>query len=226
MKKEISFSGWRKWFGLGAGLFLLPSLVLNIFLFQKTMTERRAGVRVISVLDGDTFVIEGNQRIRLKMLDSPEISFCLGQEAKEKLASLVMGKEVVLEEPIVDNFGRIMALVYVGRELINQKILEAGLARLEGRSSQSREILQEAYDAARLAKKGIFSPLCSQEENLENPDCLIKGNIDKADGKKFYHLPGCPQYSQVIVEKDLGEAWFCSEKAARDSGFKKASTCP
>ena len=226
MKRRVFFSGWRKWFGLGAGLLLLPSLALNIFLFQKTTTERKAEVRVISVLDGDTFVIEGNQRIKLKMIDSPEINFCLGQEAKEELVSLVMGKEVILEEPIVDNFGRIMALVYVDRKLVNQKILEAGLGRFEGQSSQASEILKTAYNGARQAKKGIFSPLCYQEKNLENPDCLIKGNIDKAEGDKFYHLPGCPQYSQVIVEKDLGEDWFCSEKEAKDSGFKKASTCP
>jgi hypothetical protein len=30
----------------------------------------------------------------------------------------------------------------------------------------------------------------------------------------------------VIVEKDLGEDWFCTEKEAIKAGFTKASNCP
>jgi len=222
-KRKVGFN-WPKWLGLGAGLLLVPSIFLNIFFFQKKVISEQ-GIKVVSILDGDTLVIEGTQRVKLIMVDSPEIDLCLGEEAKEKLESLVEGKDVILKEPIVDNFGRIMALVYVDDLLVNQEILSAGLGRFEGRESQVREKLELAYKNAREGEKGIFSPICHQVENFDNSDCLIKGNIDKADGKRYYHLPECPQYSQTIVEKDLGEDWFCSEREAKKAGFVKSKTC-
>ena len=54
---------------------------------------------------------------------------------------------------------------------------------------------------------------------------VIKGNIDKATYEKFYHLPECKHYNQVIMELDIGEKYFCSEKEAKKAGFKKASGC-
>jgi hypothetical protein len=64
-------------------------------------------------------------------------------------------------------------------------------------------------------------------QNTQHPTCIIKGNIDKnkyTDNKKYY-LPGCAQYDFTIVEKDIGEDWFCTEKEAIQAGFVKAETC-
>lgn len=77
-------------------------------------------------------------------------------------------------------------------------------------------------DAPEYNRLGIFS-LCKE---LPNPSCNIKGNIDKNTYKKFYHLPGCKQYNQIIIDKDLGEKYFCTEQEASKAGFIKASGCP
>ncbi|MFH0762508.1 MAG: hypothetical protein V1925_01290, partial [Candidatus Omnitrophota bacterium] len=59
-----------------------------------------------------------------------------------------------------------------------------------------------------------------------NPKCVIKGNYDKNSSLSNYYFPGCPQYEFTIVEKDLGENWFCTEKEAQAAGFTKAKNCP
>jgi hypothetical protein len=44
--------------------------------------------------------------------------------------------------------------------------------------------------------------------------------------KKYYHLPGCKQYGQIVIEKDIGERYFCSVTEAAKAGFLKSAGCP
>jgi len=212
---------WRVWLGF---LILIPSLLLNYYLWQKTAGSE-SGSLVVNVLDGDTFVLETSQRVRLAGLNAPEVDFCGGQEAKEKLESLVMEKRVILREPVVDNWGRIIALVYVGNQFINEEVLKEGWGYYTSDKNSQREVLKTTAHLAQEEEKGVFSPRCYQKENPEDPDCQIKGNIDKNSGDKIYHFPGCRQYEQTIVEKSLGEQWFCTEKEALKAGFKKSKNC-
>ena len=205
-------------------LLLIPSLILNVFLFQK-IQKGGEGIRVIGVIDGDTFVLEGKVRLRLRHIDAPELEFCGGKEAKEKLESLVKEKEVVLKERILDQRGRPMALVYVGSTLVNEEILKSGWARYHSDNSSQKSVLKAAQESAKEKGIGIFSPKCLQKKNLENPKCAIKGNIHER-GTRIYHFPGCAQYDFVIVEKDIGEGWFCSEEEAQKAGFERSKRCP
>ena len=100
-----------------------------------------------------------------------------------------------------------------------------GLGVPDYQKSSQRDILTRTYHQARDSKKGIFS-LCKETGSPPDPNCVIKGNIDKSTYEKFYHLPGCKQYGQVVIDKDIGEGYFCSEKEAQVAGFKKASGCP
>lgn len=213
----------RYWFGIG-GLGLILSLLFNLFLFQKLQNVQETNV-VKEVLDGDTMVLSWGQRVRLRDVDAPEIDFCSGQEAKEKLEELVLDKRITLEDAFSDKMGRIIAFVYVGDVFVNEELVKEGWARFDGHKSSHSEILKAAFQSAQGEERGIFSPLCHQTENLDNPKCSIKGNIDKNSGEKTYHFPGCSEYQRTIVEKDLGEDWFCSEKEAQEAGYKKAANC-
>ncbi|OGV89560.1 hypothetical protein A2Z41_01205, partial [Microgenomates group bacterium RBG_19FT_COMBO_39_10] len=181
---------WKVWLGF---LILIPSLLLNYYLWQKTGGSE-SGSLVVNVLDGDTFVLETSQRVRLAGLDAPEVDFCGGQEAKGKLESLVMEKRVILREPVVDNWGRIVALVYVGNQFINEEVLKEGWGYYNSDKNSQREVLKATAHLAQEREKGVFSPRCYQKENPEDPNCQIKGNIDKNSGDKIYHFPGCRQY--------------------------------
>ncbi|MBU4210379.1 thermonuclease family protein [Patescibacteria group bacterium] len=220
MKGNKSF--WLKIIG---GIMLVGSLVLNVFFYSENK-RLTPGIKVIGVIDGDTIVLDGKVRLRLRQVDAPELEFCGGKEAKEKLEELVGGEKVVLEEKILDQMGRDMALVYVKNKLINEELLAGGWVKYHSDSTSKKEDLKKAGELARKEKRGIFGPECRQMENLENPECVIKGNIDPSTQEKKYYLPGCVQYKFTVVEKNVGEKWFCSEKEAQEAGYVKSKRCP
>lgn len=179
----------------------------------------------MGVIDGDTLVLEGKVKVRLRSLDAPELKYCGGPEAKLELEKLVSGKKVVVKEEIIDQQGRPMALIYVGGVLVNLEMLKSGWARFHSDSTSLRAQLKKAADKVKEKSLGIFSPKCYQKTNPNNSKCVIKGNLDKDANKKIYYFPGCSQYEFTIIEKDLGEDWFCTEKEAREAGFTRAETC-
>lgn len=206
-------------------ILLIPSLVLNVFLLLRTNTTKDRGVKVIEVLDGDTLLLDNKTKLRLRHLDAPELNFCGGLEAKKILSDLVKGKQVIISEQLPDQYGRAMALVTLGNVLINEKLLASGWVRYHSDLSSKEEILKEVASRAKEEKKGIYSSLCLEDKNTKNPNCQIKGNIDKNGTSRKYYLPNCAQYKFTLVEKDLGEDWFCTESQAQKAGFTKAETC-
>ena len=212
-------------FSLPLLLILGSSLILNFFFFQKIQTYKE-GISVLGVIDGDTLVLEGKVRLRLRNLDAPELEYCGGAEAKAELEKWVSGKKVVVKEEIIDQRGRPMALIYAEGVLVNLEMLKSGWARFHSDSTSVRSQLKETADKAKEKSLGIFSPKCYQKTNPKNSKCNIKGNLDKDANKKIYYFPGCSQYEFTIIEKDLGEDWFCTEKEAQRAGFTRAETCP
>lgn len=196
------------------------SLLANFTLLQKI----NSGSLVAEVVDGDTFQLKSGQRVRLMGVDAPEYDRCAGPEAKDRLKELILGKQVRLAESAPEEFGRDLALVYVGDILVNKVMLEEGWGRPDYRKNSQREILTAAYHQAQGNKIGFFS-LCLSS-TPPKPACNIKGNIDQATYAKFYHLPGCRHYQEVVLNLAFGEQWFCSEKEALAAGFKKAAGCP
>jgi len=182
-------------------------------------------LKVIEVLDGDTFVTNNGAHIRLYAANSPELTNCYGPESKKYLTSLILNRKVTLLEPRGDAYGRVMALVYVGDELVNLDLVKNGYSRYDGETSSQSELFKAANTYVRENKLGIYSSKCYQSENLKNPNCNIKGNIDKGYGTKIYQRPDCPEYSSTIVELSLGEQWFCTEAEAISAGFTPSAHC-
>lgn len=200
--------------------FLLFSLGLNIYFFRQI----RSGNTVIEVIDGDTFQLKSGKRVRLLGVDAPEYNRCGGEEGKKRLEELILGKIVKLDEETPEAYGRSLALVYAGSVFVNKVMLKEGWGRTDYRKNSQREVLTAAYHLAENEKRGILSNLCRQSGQVTG--CNIKGNIDKNTYEKFYHLPGCRHYDEVVIEKDIGEGYFCTEEEASAAGFKKASGCP
>lgn len=181
--------------------------------------------RVVEVVDGDTFFIANRQPIRLYGLDAPELANCFGKEAERELGRLILNKDVELREILSEGIGRrILAMVYVEGELINEHLIKNGFARYRGQGNTVTQTLKDAGGYARQQALGIYSPRCYQ---LTPPDskCPIKGNIDHIKKTKSYYPPSCKIYNSVEVERYLGDGWFCSEKEAKAAGYTLASTC-
>lgn len=210
------------------GVIFIVSLSLNIFLgYTVKMQNKTNLVKVLGVIDGDTVVLENKTRLRLRQIDAPEPELCGGSQAKELLESYVQNKSIRIEEQIPDQTGRAMALISVGDIEINEKLLASGWVRYHSDNTSQTPRLKEVSQLAKIKKVGIFSELCLQTINSDNPKCIIKGNLEnkRTSGRKLYYLPSCAQYTFVQIEKDLGEQWFCSEKEASSAGYIKASTC-
>ncbi len=97
----------------------------------------RGPYRVTRVLDGDTIVLDNGETVRLIVADDPEIHQPeipvqrFGEEATEFLKRVAEGFECTLEyEPnnIRDQYGRLLAYVFVGDRLANAEIIRRGYA--------------------------------------------------------------------------------------------------
>ncbi|MBL7068807.1 MAG: thermonuclease family protein [Candidatus Omnitrophica bacterium] len=83
--------------------------------------------KVTRIIDGDTFEVSPNWKfegqtgnvVRPRGHDAPEWGQPGYQEAKDKLASLILGKEVELKNPIGLTYDRLLCDVYYnGKRLI------------------------------------------------------------------------------------------------------------
>jgi len=72
-----------------------------------------APYRVARVIDGDTFVVEGPDevrvRIRLRRVNAPELDEPGGPEAKAALEERILGKRIHLKSYAIDKYGRTIA---------------------------------------------------------------------------------------------------------------------
>jgi len=203
---------------------IVLSILLFISVFYNISLSRKIDIdlTVTEVVDGDTFVLENDQRVRLRGLDGPETGRCGSKAAKDRLTELVEGKQIHLKNTIVDSYGRTLAHVYQGSVFVNEVMLEEGLARIQDEGTEAHEAFTAASKRAREAGLGIYSPTC---RSTIPPDksCVIKGNI--RSGKKLFYRPTCEFYNQVVVDTSFGDIWFCTESEAKQEGFNLAETC-
>lgn len=97
---------------------------------------------VIRVVDGDTFVVNYNgkdEKVRLIGVDTPESVHPNGEKNTEfgKTVSsyskqMLTGKQVVLEFDVDerDQYGRLLAYVYIDGQMYNKLLLEKGYAKI------------------------------------------------------------------------------------------------
>jgi len=125
--------------------------------------------RVRHVIDGDTVVMQDNQRVRLIGVDAPEIENrkygrkgeYFGKDAKYFLNELVRGKQVRLErdQEEFDRYGRLLAYLYLeDGTLVNKKLIEQGYAEAYQKFPyRYKQDFKLAEQAARQGKKGLWA---------------------------------------------------------------------
>ena len=77
--------------------------------------------RVKRVIDGDTFETNSGQRVRLAGVDAPEKGKRGSVKATEKLKSLIVKKDIIVD-PIGISYGRIVADVKVDGKSVNKSM--------------------------------------------------------------------------------------------------------
>lgn len=161
--------------------------------------QTRIPCEVERVIDGDTFVCVGGERVRLLLVDAPEMDVePLGPLARAFLEDLLpVGAEVDLEMDVGerDRFGRLLAYVYLtdGR-MVNELLARQGFALTMVIPPNVRrvELIREAVAAARAENAGLWQ--VSGFGTIE-PDATTDGT-DRPGAA----TPGCdPSYPTVCI---------------------------
>ncbi len=115
--------------------------------------------RVVKVVDGDTLrARSGGEelRVRLREIDTPERGQPYAEESRAALASLVAGRAVRLETRGADDYGRLLARVFVGELDVNAELVRRGAAWVFRRYSDDPELLALEREA-RAEKRGLWA---------------------------------------------------------------------
>ncbi|HEX6984244.1 MAG TPA: thermonuclease family protein [Planctomycetaceae bacterium] len=127
------------------------------------------------VIDGDTLVLAGGDRVRLLGVDTPETVAPgrpvepFGPEASRFTKDRVEGKSVRLgfDKERRDRYGRLLAYVYVDGVLLNEELIRAGLSKAQLRypySNAMKRVFRDAEAEAKAANRGVWS-LPAKEES-------------------------------------------------------------
>ncbi len=107
-------------------------LIFLFFIFDYSQSENynQESVKLIRVIDGDTFEYNG-KIIRLLCVDTPEKGEKGYEEAKTFLDSLLANREnISIKEYGFDIYNRTLAYVYTSNISANKEIIENGFGKL------------------------------------------------------------------------------------------------
>ena len=93
-------------------------------------SNNNTGYKVEEVIDGDTVVLLGGERIRFIGMNTPEEGMYFYAEARDVLKIMILGKEVWLEKDVseYDQYGRKLRYVYHGDIFVNLEMVKRGFA--------------------------------------------------------------------------------------------------
>ena len=147
-----------------------------------------------AVIDGDTFILETGEKVRLIGIDAPELSQPGGEESRDYLAHLILNKGLTLKEGHEDRdkYNRLLRFVYTGDICINEEMIRQGYAEARYLTDSLRKYYIQLEIKAETAKAGLWS------ENIFQPRTNLRWGEDIpvitwSDAHKYYN-----QY--VIVE--------------------------
>jgi endonuclease YncB( thermonuclease family) len=141
--------------------------------------------RVVRVVDGDTVRLKDGETIRLLGIDTPERHEPLYVEASKRLSSLVEERDVALEfdHNRRDHYKRLLGYLWVGDTLVNEAMVESGLARVYmwPPDTLHRARLVAAQKRSRSRHLGVWSLAAPRAE----PYYVIHQE------RMRFHRPGC-----------------------------------
>ncbi len=147
--------------------------------------------QVIVVLDGDTVMVLHDKKkttVRLAGIDAPEKLQAYGAASRDALSALVLRKEVRVTAKAVDDYGRVVGLLQVGKLNVNEEQLRRGLA-WEFSHYHSDKALIALQAEAQQARRGLWAganPVPPWEFRKTHAPTREQAALGTACGKKHY----------------------------------------
>jgi len=222
---------------------------------KSTEAPKVLQARVLEVIDGDTIKVTVQDRvetIRYIGVNTPETKHPTrgaepgGREATEVNRQLVAGQQVRLELDVQerDRYGRLLAYVYVGDQMVNAELVRRGYAQVMTVPPNVRhqELFVKLQREAREQKRGLWAdpseattpPSTVTQADRQNPrgqpgvapesawTCPpshpIKGNFTTYSGEPcIHHMPGGQFYGRTKPER-----CYATEAEARQGGCRRS----
>lgn len=94
--------------------------------------KNRIHGKVVHVSDGDTVTLKDEDgekhKVRLNGIDAPEIGQDYGDESRDFVKQLALNKSASVEVIGVDQYDRVLGILYIGGINVNEELLSNGLA--------------------------------------------------------------------------------------------------
>ncbi|MDH4119888.1 MAG: lamin tail domain-containing protein [Acidimicrobiia bacterium] len=176
----------------------------------------RTGLELVDVIvvradDGDSLrvLLEGTEeRVRLLGINAPEKDECLGDESRQNLDAMVSGDVVLgLEPDSRDQFGRLLAHVFVDDLYVNEAQVSDGLAIVLSDANTAQDRLVAAQERAERSATGLWSAEAC-------------GGGDLVDGVEIVRIEANPQGpDEEAMDRELVEIANRGTDAVDLSGF-------
>lgn len=211
---------------------IIIAIILIVFSFFNSSNGE---YRVIRVVDGDTIVVdfEGkDERLRLIGIDTPESvhpdktrNVREGEIASDYTKSKLEGKSVKLEFDVEerDQYGRLLAYVWINDEMFNRVLLEEGYASVATFPPNVKYVddFIKLERQAKKAKRGFWGDYEEGQEEVEIEEEVLGKYKGSKNGDK-YHL-GNYDHPGKIAPKNI--IWFNSIEDAERKGYKPCGIC-
>jgi endonuclease YncB( thermonuclease family) len=204
-------------------ILTLCLVLISCILSALTVHGAEKRGRVRWVVDGDTIVLTGGERVRYAGIDSPEVTHDdepgepYGDEARRFNRKLVLNRWLKLElsEELRDRYGRLLAYVFLeDGTFVNGELVQQGYAHLTRRQSKVRywERLLNLQRQALKEKRGIWSlPVAKPEKRyLGNKRSWV------------FHRPHCQFGLKTAVHNRV---FFANRYEALYHGFSPGRRC-
>ncbi len=168
------------------------SLIIIILFFTNSLACFWENAKVVRVIDGDTFVIETGEKVRLVWINAPEISDIFWQESKYHLDALIGWKTVNLEKDILtddkDVYSRLLRRVLIDDADINKVMISDGYAFAYLKYNFSRK---DEYREAQISSNSSNLGMWKKDK--------INSNITSNDVEKWWISFNRTKYSFIFI---------------------------
>lgn len=184
--------------------------------------------KVLRVVDGDTIVVDFNgveEKVRMIGIDTPESvhpdsekNTAEGFTASAYTKTALEGKYVTLEFDVQqrDQYGRLLAYVYLNGVMFNKTLLETGYAVISTYPPNVKYVDEF---------KEIYNRVYEDVESVDSEDTTTvktTGTYVGSTESDKYHNPSC-RYAKKIAKTN--QIWFDNKNEASSAGYSPCGVC-